>query len=84
MGKKKKDKKAKAGRIEDGTGQAVSATVESEQPQTTPAPPVRDTINLTVTADEQYEFKLWCVRHRLSQVKAFKEAFALLQERHGR
>lgn len=36
-------------------------------------------INLRVTDEERWAFKAWCVEHRLSQVDAFREAFALLR-----
>jgi hypothetical protein len=44
----------------------------------------RATINLTVTDELKWTYKEWCTRHRMSQVDAFKEAFELLQAKHGR
>jgi len=44
----------------------------------------RATINLTVTDELKWAYKEWCTRHRLSQIDAFKEAFELLQAKHGR
>lgn len=40
-------------------------------------------VNLKVTDDEKWAFKEWCVHHRMTQVDAFREAFALLQEKHA-
>lgn len=39
-------------------------------------------LNLKVSEDERWAFKEWCVRHRISQVDAFRRAFDLLK-RHG-
>jgi len=44
----------------------------------------RATVNLTVDADLQQEWREWCVRHRRQQREAFREAFDLLKERYGR
>lgn len=44
-------------------------------------PQARANINLRVTEEERWAFKAWCVAHRMSQVEAFREAFALLQRR---
>lgn len=41
-------------------------------------------INLKVGVKEKWDFKEWCVRHRLTQVDAFREAFELLKEKHDR
>lgn len=43
----------------------------------------RATINLTVTVRDKWDYKRWCVEHRLSQVDAFREAFRLLRAAHG-
>jgi len=40
-------------------------------------------VNLKVSEEEKWAFKEWCVRHRLTQVDAFREAFALLQAKHA-
>ena len=40
-------------------------------------------VNLKVSEEEKWAFKEWCVRHRLTQVDAFREAFALLQATHA-
>ena len=40
-------------------------------------------VNLKVTEDEKWAFKEWCVHHRVNQVDAFREAFALLKEKHA-
>ena len=40
-------------------------------------------VNLKVTEEEKWAFKEWCVRHRVTQVDAFREAFALLKEKHA-
>ena len=44
----------------------------------------RASVNLTVDGTLKWEFKEWCTRHRMTQVQAFRQAFAMLQERHGR
>ncbi len=36
-------------------------------------------LNLKVSEDERWAFKEWCVKNRISQVDAFREAFALLK-----
>jgi hypothetical protein len=69
-------------------GAAAARPAEDVRP-IEPAPdlavkPARATINLTVDEDLRWAFKEWCTRHRMSQVQAFREAFDLLQERHGR
>lgn len=40
-------------------------------------------VNLKVTEEEKWAFKEWCVHHRVTQVHAFREAFALLKEKHA-
>jgi hypothetical protein len=40
-------------------------------------------VNLKVTEEEKWAFKEWCVHHRMTQVDAFREAFALLKEKHA-
>ena len=40
-------------------------------------------VNLKVTEEEKWAFKEWCVHHRVTQVDAFREAFALLKEKHA-
>lgn len=40
-------------------------------------------VNLKVTDEEKWAFKEWCVHHRMTQVDAFREAFALLQAAHA-
>ena len=40
-------------------------------------------VNLKVTDEEKWAFKEWCVHHRMTQVDAFREAFALLQAKHA-
>jgi len=37
-------------------------------------------INLKVGIEEKWNFKEWCVRHRITQVDAFREAFELLKK----
>ena len=44
-------------------------------------PPATVNLNMKVTEDERWFFKEFCARHRMSQVDAFREAFALLQEK---
>ena len=46
--------------------------------------PLYANINLKVGVEEKWRFKEWCVRHRLTQVDAFREAFELLKEKHDR
>lgn len=46
--------------------------------------PLYANINLKVGMEEKWSFKEWCVRHRLTQVDAFREAFELLKEKHDR
>ena len=36
-------------------------------------------LNLKITEDERWAFKAWCAQHRMSQVDAFRKAFALLK-----
>jgi hypothetical protein len=40
-------------------------------------------VNLKVTEEEKWAFKELCVHHRVTQVDAFREAFALLKEKHA-
>lgn len=40
-------------------------------------------VNLKVTEEEKWAFKVWCVHHRMTQVDAFREAFGLLQAKHA-
>jgi hypothetical protein len=40
-------------------------------------------VNLKVTEEEKWAFKEWCVHHRITQVDAFREAWALLKEKHA-
>lgn len=40
-------------------------------------------VNLKITEEEKWAFKEWCVHHRVTQVDAFREAFALLKEKHA-
>lgn len=47
------------------------------------APTAYANVNLKVSEEEKWEFKEWCVRHRTTQVDAFREAFALLKEKHA-
>lgn len=37
-------------------------------------------LNLKVTDDERWEFKEFCVRHRMSQVDGFRLAFDLMKK----
>ncbi|WYK06545.1 hypothetical protein DWF04_016910 [Cereibacter sphaeroides f. sp. denitrificans] len=37
-------------------------------------------LNLKITEDERWAFKAWCAQHRMSQVDAFRKAFALLKD----
>ena len=46
--------------------------------------PLYANINLKVGIEEKWDFKEWCVRHRLTQVDAFRAAFELLKEKHDR
>lgn len=47
------------------------------------ATPASATVSLKVTEEEKWAFKEWCVHHRVTQVDAFREAFALLKEKHA-
>lgn len=40
----------------------------------------RAQLNLTITEAELWEFREWCVRHRIKQQDAFREAFAMLRK----
>lgn len=40
-------------------------------------------VNLKVSEEEKWAFKEWCVHHRITQVDAFREAFALLKKKHA-
>lgn len=39
----------------------------------------RAQLNLTLTDNEIWEFREWCVRHRIKQQDAFRMAFKLLK-----
>lgn len=43
-------------------------------------PHIYANVNLKVTDEERWQFKEWCVRHRMSQVDAFRLGFRLLQD----
>jgi hypothetical protein len=43
----------------------------------------RAQLNLTITEDEAWAFREWCVRHRLKQQDAFRRAFELLKREEG-
>lgn len=43
------------------------------------SPVIYGNINLRVTEEERWAFKAWCAENRISQVDAFREAFALLR-----
>ena len=42
----------------------------------------RATLNFTVTPDFKWQFKEWCVRHRMTQVDALSRAFELLKREY--
>lgn len=47
------------------------------------ATPAYANVNLKVTEEEKWAFKEWCAHHRVTQVDAFREAFALLKAKHA-
>ncbi|MEP3845175.1 MAG: hypothetical protein ABJM43_07535 [Paracoccaceae bacterium] len=43
-------------------------------------PPKTANLNLKITEDERWEFKEFCVHHRMSQVDGFRLAFKLMKD----
>ncbi len=43
----------------------------------------RAQLNLTITEDEAWAFREWCVRHRMKQQDAFRRAFEFLKREDG-
>lgn len=43
----------------------------------------RAQLNITITEDELWAFREWCVRHRIKQQDAFRRAFELLKSEIG-
>lgn len=52
----------------------------TEQSNSHPQARITANVNLKVTEEERWSFKEWCARNRMSQVDAFRRAFALLRE----
>ena len=42
--------------------------------------PIPANLNLKITEEERWAFKEFCVKHRISQVEAFRRAIPLLKE----
>ena len=66
----------------DHTPLPATAASQTESPPESQAAEVsgrRAQLNLTITEDEAWAFREWCVRHRIKQQDAFRRAFELLK-----